>query len=238
MTFTLFSAWHFFYIALTVAVTFALITLLKNKSDDKKLGAAKLLSALSFALYIADFFLMPLAYGEIEIEKLPFHACTAMCVCVFLSYRIGCLENYRASFAALGFISNFVYLVYPAGVMWQAVSPLSYRTVQTLLFHGLMSVCCLLTLLYGKSESIKAVLPRHLAVTCGMTAWAMLGNCVYNGEERVYNWFFVVGDPFGALPESIAPFIMPFLNIALFFAVETAVILTITSLKRLGKRGN
>ena len=181
---------------------------------------------------------MPLTYGEIEIEKLPFHACTAMCVCVFLSYRINRLENFRASFAALGFISNFVYLIYPAGVMWQAVSPLSYRTVQTLLFHGLMSVCCLLTLLYGKSESLKVVLPRHLTVTVGMTAWATLGNYVYNSEERFYNWFFVVCDPFGALPESIAPFIMPFLNIALFFAVETAVYLIIASLKKLKKRGN
>ena len=238
MTFTLFSSWHFFYIALAVTLAFALITLLKRKSDDKKIKTARLLSSLSFALYIADFFLMPLTYGEIEIEKLPFHACTAMCVCVFLSYRINRLENFRASFAALGFISNFVYLIYPAGVMWQAVSPLSYRTVQTLLFHGLMSVCCLLTLLYGKSESLRVVLPRHLTVTVGMTAWAMLGNYIYNSEERFYNWFFVVRDPFGALPESIAPFIMPFLNIALFFAVETAVYLIIASLKKLKKRGN
>ena len=238
MTFTLFSAWHFFYIALAVTLAFALITLLKRKSDDKKIKTARLLSSLSFALYIADFFLMPLTYGEIEIEKLPFHACTAMCACVFLSYRINRLENFRASFVALGFISNFVYLIYPAGVMWQAVSPLSYRTVQTLLFHGLMSVCCLLTLLYSNEEPLKTVLPRHLTVTVGMSAWAMLGNYVYNSEEHFYNWFFVVRDPFGAFPESIAPFIMPFLNIALFFAVETAVYLIIASLKKLKKRGN
>ena len=237
MTFTLFSAWHFFYIALAISASFALITLLKNKSDDKKAQTARLLSSLSFALYIADFFLMPLTYGEIEIEKLPFHACTAMCVCCFLSYRVKCLKNYRTSFAALGFISNFVYLVYPAGVMWQAVSPLSYRTAQTLLFHGLMSVCCLLTLLYEKEGSLKTLLPRHLTVTVGMTAWAMLGNYVYNNEERFYNWFFVVRDPFNAFPEKVAPFIMPFLNIALFFATEMIVHLTITSLKK-RKRGN
>ena len=218
--FTLFGAWHFFYIALTVAAAVIILFALRKKNKDTKIKAARLLSSLSFAFYIADLFLMPLAYGEIDIEKLPFHACTAMCVACFLSYRSKALENYRTSFAMLGFISNLVYLIYPAGVMWHAVHPLSYRVIQTLLFHSIMTLSCLLTLIYESDKINIKKCYRDLTVTIGMTSWACLGNLIYNNDSRFYNWFFVVRDPFYALPESHAPFIMPFLNIAIFFTVE------------------
>ena len=65
---------------------------------------------------------------------------------------------------------------------------------------------------------------RELAVSACMTAWALLGNYAYNGKsdgyDHFFNWFFVVRDPFYAIPEAVAPFVMPFLNLALFFAVE------------------
>ena len=51
----------------------------------------------------------------------------------------------------------------------------------------------------------------------------MLGNYAYNSEARFYNWFFVVRDPFGLLPAVVSPFVMPVLNIVLFFSVEMAV---------------
>ena len=96
--FTLFGFWHFFYIALTLITVILLLFAFKNKDKAVKKNTAKLFSTLAFGLYIADLFLMPIAYGEIDIEKLPFHACTAMCVVCFLSYRIGFLEKYRSSF--------------------------------------------------------------------------------------------------------------------------------------------
>ena len=112
-----------------------------------------------------------------------------------------------------------VYLIYPAGVMWHAVHPVSYRVIQTLGFHGLISVACLLTLVFGDLGTWR----QHLSVTAAMTAWAMLGNAVYNSEARLYNWFFVVRDPFGILPAAVAPFVMPIFNILLFFAAGMAV---------------
>jgi hypothetical protein len=120
----------------------------------------------------------------------------------------------------LGFISNLVYLIYPAGVMWHAVHPLSYRVIQTLLFHSIMTLACFFELIYESERVDIKKCHRDLAVTIGMTAWACLGNLIYNNDQRFYNWFFVVRDPFYALPESHAPFIMPFLNIAIFFTVE------------------
>ena len=234
--FTLFGTWHFFYIALTLIAMVAFLLAFKNKSADIKRRMTKALIDISFCLYIADIFLMPLAYGEIDIEKLPFHACTAMCVMCFLSYRIPLLERFRTSFVLLGFISNLVYLIYPAGVMWHAVHPLSYRGIQTLLFHSVMTVYGALTLIYERESIQIKKCYRDLAVVVCMTAWAMLGNYAYNGESEGYshffNWFFVVRDPFYAIPETVAPFVMPFLNIALFFAAEMLIHLVICFAKK------
>ena len=233
--FTLFSGWHFIYIALTAAVVTAVL-LLQKRNGRNPAKSAKLFIDLAFGLYVADLFLMPVAYGEIDIEKLPFHACTAMCVMCFLSYRVELLKTYRLSFVLLGLISNVVYLVYPAGVMWHAVHPLSYRVIQTLLFHSVMSVYGILALVgeYRGLDVRKCY--RDLAVLVGMTAWALLGNYTYNGRyegyDHFFNWFFVVRDPFYALPATVAPWIMPVLNIILFFAVEMLIHLVVRCIQR------
>ena len=82
---------------------------------------------------------------------------------------------------------------------------------------------------------------RDLAVIGCMTVWEMFGNYIYNGTSDGYshffNWFFVVRDPFYAIPEAIAPLIMPFLNIAIFFAVEIIVHLILWGVKRKNNRG-
>ena len=217
--FICFGPWHFSWIALTAAVAAVLILHLRRQPQQIRQKFLRRLICLAFGLYILDFFLMPLAYGQIDVEKLPFHVCTAMCVLCFWSGHSPRLGRFRASFALLGFVSNVVYLLYPAGVMWHAVHPVSYRVIQTLGFHGLMSIACLLSLAFGSLGNWR----QHLSVTTAMTAWAMLGNGVYNSEASLYNWFFVVRDPFGILPAAVSPFVMPVLNIVLFFSVEMAV---------------
>ena len=234
--FSLFGASHFFYIILSTAALIAIFLVFKGKPEKTKQRVLKFLSGLAFSLYVADFFLMPLAYGEIDIEKLPFHVCTAMCVMCFLSYRVSWLAKYRISFVFLGLISNLVYLIYPAGVMWHAVHPFSYRVIQTLLFHSVMTVYGVVTLVYdyGKIEIKRCY--RDFAVIVCMTAWALFGNYVYNGTgdgySHFFNWFFVVRDPFYAIPETVAPFVMPLLNTVLFFAVEMLLHLVIFGIQR------
>jgi len=108
------------------------------------------------------------------------------------------------------------------------------------MFHSIMSVYCLITLVseYDKIDIKKCY--RDLLVIVFMTSWALLGNYTYNGESEGYshffNWFFVVRDPFYAIPESISPFIMPILNIVLFFAVEMLFHLAILFIKRIKKQ--
>jgi len=234
--FACFDIWHLTYIFIALVTAAVMLCCLKNKAAHTKKKAAQTFLYAAFGLYIADFFFMPLAYNEIDIEKLPFHVCTAMCVMCFFSYHNAFLKKYRISFALLGFISNLVYLIYPAGIMWHQIGPLSYRVLQTLTFHGLMTVYGFLMLVYyGKELQLKQCY-RELPILIGMTLWAMLGNSIYNGTSEHYshfiNWFFVVRDPFYLFPEAISPYIMPVINIALFFAVEMLVYLILYFFKK------
>lgn len=239
--FSCFGIWHWCYI-FAVAIIAVLIWFgLKKRDETARRKVPGVLINIAFGLYIADFFLMPLAYGEIDIEKLPFHVCTAMCVMCFLSHHIRAFRKWRVHVALLGFISNLIYLFYPAGVMWYQVHPLSYRVVQTLLFHGVMTLYGLFALAFEEQKLEWKHCGRDLAVLVSMTLWALIGNTVYNGQVGSYshqfNWFFVVRDPFYLLPETAAPFIMPFLNVAAFFAVELLVYAVCRGIRRISCRG-
>lgn len=221
--FVCFGIWHFCYIALFVAIGVLAALYLKKQGEQKRKTVIETFVAIAFGLYIADFFLMPFAYGEINIEKLPFHVCTTMCVMCFLSRRVEFLKKFKLQFATLGFISNLVYLIYPAGVMWKGVHPLSYRVIQTLGFHGVMAVYGLLVLIYERESFSWKKIYRDILTVVGMAAWALLGNTLYNNDANFYNWFFVVRDPFNMFEESTSPYIMPFLNIFLFSLAELLV---------------
>ena len=234
--FSCFGLWHLIYLLIAITAIAIVIVCLKNKSKDVAQRTISTLINCAFGLYIADFFLMPFAYGEIDVEKLPFHVCTAMCVMCFWSRHNTFLGRYKQQFALLGFISNLVYLIYPAGLMWYQVHPFSYRVIQTLLFHGLMTAYGLLVLLFDAVIFDRKQCCKDLAVLASMTLWAILGNTLYTGEAwghtNNFNWFFTTRDPFYILPENIAPYIMPFLNITIFFAVERLMSLVLKMLRK------
>ena len=234
--FSCFGLWHLIYLFIAITAIAITIVYLKNKDKKSMQKISSLLINCAFGLYIADFFLMPFAYGEIDVEKLPFHVCTAMCVMCFLSRHNTFLGRYKQQFALLGFISNLVYLIYPAGLMWYQVHPLSYRVIQTLLFHGLMTTYGLLVLLFDDIDLDRKFRYRDLAVLTSMTLWSILGNTLYTGQAwghtNNFNWFFTTRDPFYILPENMAPFVMPFLNITIFFVVEMLVSLILKRLRQ------
>lgn len=221
--FRCFDAWHLGYILVFASIAVLAVLYLRDKSQQQRSKIIGRFVSVAFVLYMLDFFCMPLAYGEINTEKLPFHICTAMCVLCFASRHNKFLGKYKLQFATLGFISNFVYLVYPAGVMWYEVHPLSYRVVQTLAFHGVMMVYGILVQLYESDAFSWKKCYRDLVLIVSMTAWALFGNAVYNSGTQVYNWFFVVQDPFAMFPMEISVYIMPGLNILLFFAATMLV---------------
>lgn len=224
--FTCFGVWHLLYLAVFFTIIALLLLRLRKKSPDTQRRAADTAITVSFALYIADFFLMPFAYGTIDLEKLPFHACTAMCVMCYIAHRQPKIESLRLPLAMLALASNFIYVVYPAGVGWQQIHPLSYRVIQTLVYHASMTTYGVLFLAFSGQRPNRKTCIRTLPVIVGMTLWAMLGNWLYNGTadgyDHFFNWFFVVRDPFYLLPAHIAPYLMPLIMIAVMF---TAVLL-------------
>ena len=222
--FTCFGIWHLIYLFVIFGLIALIFFLTKNKNQNAKNKLINGCITFAFFLYIADFFLMPFAYGGIDIEKLPFHVCTTTCVLCFLSRRNYFLDKFKYQFALLGFISNLVYVIYPAGVGWHQVHPASYRVIQTLLFHGIMTAYGFFTFAFEDAPLKWKTWYKELIVTSGMAIWALIGNLLYNGFNGDYsfrlNWFLFIRDPFYLLPLSISPYVMPFVVITLFFAVQ------------------
>ena len=78
VTFRCFGIWHLCYIAAVLAVIAAVCLKIRGKDLETKRKAALTFLHIAVGLYAADFFLMPFAYEQIDMEKLPFHICTAM----------------------------------------------------------------------------------------------------------------------------------------------------------------
>lgn len=236
--FSCFGLWHWVYLLILFGGVFLVLFRLKGRGADAKQCAVKGAIHGAFGLYILDFFLMPFAYGEIDLEKLPFHICTVTCVLCFLSRHNRFLGRFKTSFALLGLASNLIYIIYPAGVGWYQIHPLSYRVVQTLLFHALMTAYGLFVLAFEDVKLEWKCCRRELVILVVMTAWALLGNNLYNGAygdyDHFFNWFFVVRDPFYMLPETVAPYIMPFVMVLVMLA---AVLLVYGIYFALRKRG-
>ena len=235
--FTCFGPYHLIYLAVILGAILTIIFLLKNKSAAAKHRAATAALYTAAGLYAADLFLMPFAYGGIDVEKLPFHACTATCVLCVLARHNRFLGRFKDQFLLLGLLTNLIYVIYPAGVGWYQIHPLSYRVWQTLLYHGAMTAFGLFSLCFGEVKLEWRKCPRDLAFLCVMMVWALLGNTLYNGlDGRFFNWFFVVRDPFYILPEGISPFVMPVVMVAVMFSGETLIYLGYFGCKGLYRR--
>ena len=76
---TAFSVSHFVYLFLIFGGIALTAYLLRDKTIEKK---EKVLRFLAYALvvsYLSDFFVHDFVYGEMNIDKLPFHLCTVIC---------------------------------------------------------------------------------------------------------------------------------------------------------------
>ncbi len=222
-----YNLWHCLYLVLLIGSITAIGLLLKNKSEKIKTRAVDLTISLAFGLYMADFFLMPFSYGYVDIDKLPFHICTLMSVMCFASRHNAFLGRFKTAFTMMGLVGALIYVAYPAGVANGEVSIFSYRILQTLLFHGLMVAYGVWSLLFGDAKPTWRTSYKDLGVISANILLAVIANHLYSGVEngRSFNWCFIVSDPLCIIPDSVAPYVMPFIIIAIFFAIDMLIYL-------------
>jgi hypothetical protein len=236
VVFSCFNLYHFIYMFVIFLSIISLVFIFKNKKESLKNKLVVGSINLAFIMYMLDFFLMPFAYQSIDIEKLPFHICTVSCVLCFLSRHNNFFNKYKNIFAILGLIGNLIYVIYPAGVMWYQVHPLSYRVIQTLLYHGVMTSYGIFTLVFEKPRLEYKKSYKDLIVISLLVIWALLGNYLYNGTYKDYdhffNWLFVVRDPFYILPLEVARFIMPFFMVIFLYLLSILVYFIYNKLRR------
>lgn len=212
---------HLIMIILTILLIILLYLLLNKKEESIKNKVLNILVFIPFALYILDIFLMPFAYGSFDIEKLPFHICTSSSLLCFFTRFIKPFNKFKKEAIILGLIGNFIYLIYPAGVMWYGVNVLTYRVIQTLMFHASMVIYTILALSFKDVTLSYKTCYKDLIAISILIIWALFGNICYNGlNGRFYNWFFVVQDPFNIFPREISKYFMPFVILIITFTVD------------------
>ena len=232
--FKCFDIYHIVFLVILTSAIVILISLFKNKSESAKNKLINCSIGAAFGIYLIGFFLMPFAYGVIDIEKLPFHACTLTCVLCFLSRHNKFLGKFKSSFAIIGFTSNLAFTLYPAGIMWNQVHPLSYRSVETLLFHGIMSAYGIFSIAFEQDMVLdwKKLFKNDFVILVLMIIWALIGcysySGYYNGYEHWYNWFFVRTDPFNIIP----PYAAPFVTLLAFFLADVIIRLVYSKIKK------
>lgn len=224
IVFSCFNIWHILYMAIILGVIVTLVLCFRNKSEKVKTRIINITILIALLLYALDFFLMPFAYGAIDIEKLPFHICTVSCILCFLSRHNKFFAKFKKELLLFGLIGNFIYLVYPLGVQSYKVHPLSYRVVQTLLYHGVMVGYGIFCLSFNDVKLSFKTCWKEVVVNSILVVWALFGNFCYNGlRSPIYNWMFVVEDPLGIIPNSIGKFIMPFVILIVLFICDMIV---------------
>lgn len=203
----LFSIWHFMYIFLIVGLTIGLAFLLKNKSENAKDFTLKLLAYLIPAIYIADFFIMPLSReaGEIDLDKLPFHICTLMgCFVPFAQFNKK-FNPIKHVIVVLSLVASLMYITYPGSALG-GISTFSYKVVQTFVFHGLLFSWGFLNLAWGRVKLTWKTIWMELVALCIIALWAAFGNATFSSEQHSFDWFFITGSTFPFVPTPLMPF--------------------------------
>lgn len=204
---TLFSVWHILYWILIFGGSIGAAFLLKNKSQQTKTRVLVILAWLVPAVYILDFFCMPLAREDftIDVDKLPFHICTLMSFFIAFAQFNKNFEKIKDAICCMSLVASLMYITYPGSALG-GVTPWCYRVVQTMVYHGLMFAWGLLSLTTGAIKIEFRTLWKSLVGIAIVILWASFGNAVYSNPDHHYDWFFVTGSTFPFVPEWLMPF--------------------------------
>ena len=242
-----FTLCHIIYLVLTAVIISLTIYLYRNKSQEAKQKLVERTITIAFSLYMLDLFLMPLAYGHIDIYKLPFHICTAMSIMCMLSRFNKRFAKFNTAFTIMGLVGALMYITYPAGVTdgnGNFFDGYCYRIVQTVIYHGLMIAYGVFSIAFKeiKLDLKWKSLKFDLIGIASLAVIAFIANHVYttSNEIRVcdctpdcmevivtqgieYNWFFVKHDALYIIPDDIDIYFTPFAMVAVIFGMCTLI---------------
>lgn len=230
---TLFSVWHIMYVVLIVGLTIGGAFLFKNKSEKTKKRVLGILAICTIAVYIADFFIMPLARGTVEkngtidIDKLPFHICTLLSFFIGFAQFNPKFDKVKDAIAVLAIVSSLMYITYPGSALG-GVTTFSYKVVQTFVYHGLVFSWGTLSVCLGSVKFEWKKIWKPLVGLVLIAIWAAFGNAVYSSADHHYDWFFITGSTFPFIPT----WAMPVVVVAAIFAM-VAIIYSINHVVRI-----
>ena len=200
-----FDGWHFAYILLILGITTLLAVLFSKKSKEAQIQLLNVFAILVIATYILDFFMMPLNEGEINIDKLPFHICTFMGVCIPFAQFNKKFAPIKDTIVTLSIVASLMYITYPGSALG-GITPWSYKVVQTFIFHGFVFTWGVLNLTTGEvSISMNKIYKPAIGIVI-IILWAFFGSLVYSPAGTKHDWFFVRGTTFPFVPEALMPF--------------------------------
>ena len=219
---TPFSVAHLVYMFLIFGGIALAWYLLRDKDDSKKEKALRFLSYALVISYLSDFFVHDFVYGGMNMDKLPFHICTALCPLSAIAQFNRKGHKILEPMAVLATLAPMMYICYPASV--GDGEPWCYQAVQTMFFHGVLLAWGVLNLALGKVRLNWKNCWKCAVVLVSITLWAKLGNVLLE-----HNWFFLNEDALyiglvsgGVIPKWSLMIINPivfFLAVLLVYAI-------------------
>ena len=219
---TPFSVAHLVYMFLIFGGIALAWYLLRDKDDSKKEKALRFLSYALVISYLSDFFVHDFVYGGLNMDKLPFHICTALCPLSAIAQFNRKGHKILEPMAVLATLAPMMYICYPASI--GDGEPWCYQAVQTMFFHGVLLAWGVLNLALGKVRLNWKNCWKCAVVLVSITLWAKLGNVLLE-----HNWFFLNEDALyiglvsgGVIPKWSLMIINPivfFLAVLLVYAI-------------------
>lgn len=216
---TLYSIYHLLYAFLILGGGIAIPILMRKKSERAQTIYQNVLAILVTAIYIADFFIMPLYRADsdpttqlIHIDKLPFHFCTFMALVVPFAQFNTRLKNcqwFQEISVVMAIVPALMYIVYPGSALG-GIGAFCYKVVQTFMYHGVLLSWGVFRLISRTTTiSFKNIWKPALGIVAIMI-WASLGNELYYNEVygNDFNWCFIKYPFMSFIPAWSMPFVV------------------------------
>jgi len=229
----IYNIWHLLVILVIIAVTVVLFFLFKNKNDSNKKKLLDIYAAIIIGLYFTDFLTHPIIEQEnlLLVDKLPFHLCTSACLLIaFVRLFPKWCVKWRHVPPVLGLVGGLFYILCPTGV--DGDSLFCYRTLQTLIYHGMLITYGILSIALNDIEVTFKNFYHYLIVVSIQIVISIIANYVYTVPGgHSYDWYFSLSDPIGlGIPTLAEPFVILF-AISLLVAIIYGIVYLVRAIK-------